>query len=68
MPGMKTVELQVQGMSCGHCVKAVREALTGVEGVQRADVELGRAQVECDDTVPRDALVAALTDAGYEVG
>lgn len=65
---MKTIELSVQGMSCGHCVKAVKEALERVEGVLRAEVEIGRATIECDDAVARDVLAAALDDAGYELG
>ena len=64
----KDVDLRIQGMSCGHCVKAVREALEHVEGVTKADVEVGRARVVCEESVPRDALAAAITDAGFELG
>ena len=65
---MKKVDLQVQGMSCGHCVKAVEDALRQVDGVRRFEVAIGKASVECEERVTRDALVAALQDAGYEVG
>jgi copper chaperone len=65
---MKTVELDVQGMSCGHCVKAVEKALARVPGVARAEVSIGHAKIECEEQVPRDALVAAIADAGYELG
>ncbi|AKF05058.1 heavy-metal-associated domain-containing protein [Sandaracinus amylolyticus] len=65
---MKKVDLQVQGMSCGHCVKAVEDALRLVDGVRRYDVEIGKATVECEEHVRRDALVAAIQDAGFEVG
>ena len=65
---MKTVELQVQGMSCGHCVKAVEQALREVDGVARTEVSVGHARVECEERVTREALVAALENAGYEVG
>ena len=65
---MKPVELQVQGMSCGHCVKAVEKALREVDGVASTEVAIGRARVECVERVTRDALVAAREDAGYEVG
>lgn len=63
----KDVELRIQGMSCGHCVKAVREALEHVAGVTKADVEVGRAHVVCEESVAREALVAAVVDAGYEL-
>lgn len=64
----KDVDLRIQGMSCGHCVKAVRGALENVPGVTKVDVEVGRARVVCEDSVSRDALAAAITDAGFEVG
>lgn len=62
----KRVELAIDGMSCGHCLKAVREALARVDGVTKADVEIGRARVECEERVAREALVGALADAGYD--
>ena len=62
---MKTVELQVQGMSCGSCVKHVTEALRPLEGVSDVTVDLqaGRVKVSGDSHTP--ALLAALQDAGY---
>ena len=64
---MKTVQLAVTGMSCGHCVATVRSALTGVEGVHEADVSLPerRATVRADDAVQEAALVGAVEQAGY---
>lgn len=65
---MATTTLKVKGMSCSHCVRAVTDALTRVEGVQtaRVDLDAGRAFVEYDDarTGPRE-LVGAVMDAGY---
>ena len=48
---MKTVELNVSGMSCGHCVDTVRSALAAVLGVADAEVSLadGRARVSAQD-------------------
>lgn len=56
--------LEIEGMTCGHCKKAVAEALASVEGVRRVDVDLdeGRAEVEGGDL---DRLVAAVRDEGY---
>ncbi|AGA89275.1 copper chaperone [Thioflavicoccus mobilis 8321] len=62
------IELQIAGITCQHCVAAVREALAGVPGVTRVvDVDLasGRAIVEGD--APLATLVAAVEDAGYRV-
>lgn len=60
-------ELEIRGMTCGHCVRAVEEALTAVAGVRKAEVSLGRARVEADDGVTREALAAALAEESYEV-
>jgi copper chaperone CopZ len=64
---MERVELKIEGMSCGHCVRAVREALAEVPGVVVLEVEVGRAVVERPETVRADALSTALAEAGYRV-
>jgi len=61
------IELRIDGMSCGHCKAAVEKALAGVKGVDRVvevDLESGRAIVEGD--APAEALIAAVTEEGYE--
>ncbi|MDR1374977.1 MAG: cation transporter [Treponema sp.] len=64
---MKTT-LKIEGMSCDHCVKHVKEALEAVEGVKSAQVSLkdNAAQVDHGDGVKLDALKAAVSGAGYE--
>ena len=60
------MELTIQGMSCGHCVRAVRNALAALPTVQVNDVQIGSATVETDGTPASiDAIMAALDDAGY---
>jgi copper chaperone len=64
---MKQLKLEVSGMSCGHCVGAVREALAGVPGVKVDDVRIGSASVTFDETKTNvGELVDAVSDAGYE--
>ena len=63
---MKTTA-NIQGMSCAHCVRAVFTALSGVEGITRADVSIGRAIIEHDGTVAPQAIREAVSIAGYEV-
>jgi copper chaperone len=60
------IELKVSGMSCQHCSGAVAKALEAVPGVSQVEVDLetGLARVE-GDAAP-DALVRAVTGAGYE--
>ena len=57
----------ISGMSCSHCVRAVFTALSGVAGITRADVSIGRAVIEHDGSVTPDAIRKAISIAGYEV-
>lgn len=50
-----------------HCVRAVFTALSGVEGIERADVSIGRAVIEHDGSVTNDAIRQAISIAGYDV-
>ena len=60
--------LHVEGMMCQNCVKHVKKALEGVEGVTAANVDLDAksAVVELSTDVPDDALIAAVVEEGYE--
>ena len=57
----------ISGMSCAHCVRAVFTSLAGVEGIDRADVSIGKAVIEHDGTVTPQAIRAAIKVAGYDV-
>lgn len=61
-------KLNVEGMSCQHCVAHVTQALEAVEGVSRVEVSLEDASaiVEFDGAVPDEVLIAAAKNAGYE--
>ncbi|MFL5620041.1 MAG: heavy-metal-associated domain-containing protein [Gemmatimonadaceae bacterium] len=58
--------LRVLGMTCQHCVNAVFTALTPVEGIIAAEVEVGSVTVEHDGRTTVDALREAIAVAGYE--
>ncbi len=61
------IRLKVEGMTCQHCVKTVRETLSAVPGVDRvAEVDLERGEALVDGQVKAEALVAALQEEGYE--
>ncbi|MEO7363192.1 MAG: cation transporter [Gemmatimonadaceae bacterium] len=64
---MEQVTLQIKGMSCGHCVSAVKQALGEVPGVKIENVAIGSAVIsyEPDQTKSTD-ITAALAEAGYE--
>ena len=57
----------IRGMRSVHCVRAVFTALAGVEGVSRADVSLGRAEIEHDVRTTPEAVEQALHEVGYEM-
>jgi copper chaperone len=64
---MKQLKLEVTGMSCGHCVGAVRAALAAIPGVKVDNVSIGSASVSFDETKATVGdLVDAVADAGYE--
>ena len=60
--------LIVEGMSCGHCEKAVKEALGELVGVSNVIVDLGAKKVEVEGTDLKDDMIKeAIEDAGYDV-
>jgi len=68
---MEKMTIAISGMSCGHCVRAVNDALRDVEGIRVDDVTVGSATVAYDPAaIPADRVRAAVTDAiedaGYE--
>jgi copper chaperone len=64
---MSKVSFEIEGMSCGHCVKAVREALAALPGVNVDAVSIGSATVQFDPASNNvGTLVDAIADAGYE--
>ena len=66
---MATTTYTVTGMTCDHCVAAVREEVGKVDGVSRVVVELASGLVTVESEAPLDAaaIAAAVDEAGYEV-
>ena len=65
---MATTTLQITGMSCQHCVRAVENALKDVHGVQHVTVTLepGSARIDHDENVKPHQLVEAVREEGYD--
>ncbi|MCT8978605.1 copper ion binding protein [Clostridium sp. CX1] len=59
----------VEGMSCGHCVNHVKNALEELNGVTSVtvDLESKTAVVEASGELSDETIKAAIEDAGYEV-
>lgn len=57
----------VTGMTCGHCEKAVVQALKQLDPQAQVRVDRSTNLVEVDSTQPREALAAAIAEEGYTV-
>ena len=64
-----TRKINVDGMSCGHCVTSVTNEVRKVDGVTGVDVDLAAGTVHITSDTPLDAtdVNAAIDEAGYEV-
>lgn len=65
---MKTQELKIEGMTCGHCVMHVKKELSKVAGLIVEDIQIGTARVKFDETqVTSEHLTHAINEAGYKL-
>ena len=63
---MLRLTLGIAGMTCGHCLNAVKKALAELPGVQVDSVRMGRAEVQFDSALMNaDRIIAAIDAAGY---
>jgi copper chaperone len=67
---MENVTLNVKGMSCGHCVKAIEGSVGELKGVENVSVDLENAKVTFQfdsDAVSLDTIKETIDDQGYDV-
>ncbi|QVW23992.1 heavy-metal-associated domain-containing protein [Pseudomonas hormoni] len=57
----------VQGMSCGHCVKAITQALQARDPAASVRVDLAAKEVGVESALTADEVIAAISEEGYEV-
>lgn len=62
---MNAIELQLPDMSCGHCVRAVTEALQALDPQALVQAEVAARRVSVQTSAAAEAVRAALTEAGY---
>jgi copper chaperone len=62
-----SMDLEVRGMSCGHCVGAITSAVSALPGVTDVDVDLTGGAVRVAGTADESAVRAAIEDVGYDV-
>ncbi len=61
------LRLNVDGMSCGHCVRSVTEAVKRVDPKAEVRVDLQAKQVEAETDADAKVVMRAIADAGYAV-
>jgi len=59
--------LTVTGMSCGHCERAITVALRQVDPQAKVQIDRQLSRVVVDSQQPRERLVQAIADEGYQV-
>ena len=67
---MEQLTLQVEGMSCGHCVIAIESSVKELNGVEQVKVQLTEGTVEAtidSSVVKLKDIVAVIEDQGYDV-
>ena len=59
--------IKVKGMSCQHCVQAVTQALSGIEGVENVKVSLSKGEASFEEAKPvnMQEVKKAVQEAGY---
>lgn len=66
---MKTSVLKVEGMSCDHCITAIKKTVGAIQGVENIDIDLkgGIVSVQHGDGINVEQLKEAVQGAGYDV-
>ena len=65
---MTEKKIDIEGMTCGHCVMAVRRELSKLPGMNVKDVSIGSASVAYDESkITPQQISAAVEEAGYRV-
>jgi copper chaperone len=65
---MQTITLQVQGMTCGHCVKSVEGALKEIGAEGKVDLAAGKVEIQFDEAkLQVETIKEAIEDQGYDI-
>ena len=59
--------LNVQGMTCGHCERAVTEAVKGIDPTAVVKIDRASGKVEVESESAREAVLKAIVEEGYAV-
>jgi copper chaperone len=61
------MQFAVEGMSCSHCVQTVTNAVKGADPAAQVEIDLDKGLVSVVGSDRRDAIAAAIEEAGYGV-
>jgi copper chaperone len=61
------ITLQVEGMRCWHCIRAVTNAITALDLGAKVDVDLATKRVVAQTSLPRADVVRAVEEEGFAV-
>lgn len=64
---MQTTTIQIRHMTCGHCVRAVENALKQLPGVREVRVAIGEAVITTEGLPDMAAIRHAIQEEGYEL-
>ncbi len=65
---MTEINLNIEGMSCQHCIMSVKKAIGALKGVEQTEVSIGNAVVKYDDSrIKGEEIEAAIEKAGYKI-
>lgn len=59
--------INIEGMTCNHCVAHVKEALEGINGVNVLEVSLDNKKAVIETEVENNILIDAIEEEGYDV-
>jgi copper chaperone len=65
---MPDLHIEIVGMTCEHCVRAVKNRLSSTAGVRVTDVKVGSADIQLDESkASMSDVEEAISDEGYTV-
>jgi copper chaperone len=64
---MMNQHFDVSGMTCGHCEKAVTQAVRQIDPQAQVSIDRSQGRVDVVSSQPREVLAKAIADEGYRV-
>jgi len=55
----------VQGMTCGHCVRAVTDAIKGEDPAAEVQIDLAKGEVAVQSQLAADQIIGLIVEEGY---